>query len=56
MSIIKLEHVSMKFNLGIEKEFSIKQAFINFFSFKKHKKKKNDTFWALNDVSFDVKK
>lgn len=56
MSMIKLEHVSMKFNLGIEKEFSIKQAFINFFSFKKKKKKKNDSFWALSDVSFDVEK
>ena len=33
--MIKLEHVSMKFNLGIEKEFSIKQAFVNFFSFNK---------------------
>ena len=53
--MIKLEHVSMKFNLGIEKEFSIKQAFINFFSFKK-KKKSKEVFWALNDVSFDVKK
>ena len=38
--MIKLEHVSMKFNLGIEKEFSIKQAFVNFFSFNKPKKKK----------------
>lgn len=56
MSMIKLEHVAMKFNLGIEKEFSIKQAFINFFSFKKKKKKKQEPFWALNDVSFSVKK
>ncbi len=55
--MIKLEHVSMKFNLGIEKEFSIKQAFINFFSPKKRKKKnKKDVFWALSDVSFEVKK
>lgn len=55
--MIKLEHVSMKFNLGIEKEFSIKQAFINFFSPKKRKKKnKKDAFWALSDVSFEVKK
>ena len=53
--MIKLEHVSMKFNLGIEKEFSIKQAFINFLSFKKNKKSK-ENFWALKDVSFDVKK
>lgn len=56
MSMIKLEHVAMKFNLGIEKEFSIKQAFINLFSFKKKKKKKQEPFWALNDVSFSVKK
>mgnify|MGYP005760679925 FL=1 len=55
--MIKLEHVSMKFNLGIEKEFSIKQAFINFFSPKKRKKKnKKDVFWALSDVSFEVKR
>ena len=52
--MIELKNVSMKFNLGIEKEFSIKQAFINFFSFKKRKKK--DYFWALKDVSFSVKK
>ena len=53
--MIRLEHVSMKFNLGIEKEFSIKQAFVNFFSFNKPKKKKEE-FWALKDVSFSVKK
>lgn len=53
--MIKLDHVSMKFNLGIEKEFSIKQAFVNFFSFKR-KKKKPEEFWALKDISFDVKK
>lgn len=52
--MIELKNVSMKFNLGIEKEFSVKQAFINFFSFKKRKKK--DYFWALKDVSFSVKK
>ena len=53
--MIKLEHVSMKFNLGIEKEFSIKQAFVNFFNFNKPKKKKEE-FWALKDVSFSVRK
>ena len=53
--MIKLEHVSMKFNLGIEKEFSIKQAFVNFFSFNKPKKKKEE-FWALKDISFEVAK
>ena len=45
----------MKFNLGIEKNFSIKQAFVNFFSFK-HKKKKKEYFWALQDISFEIKK
>lgn len=54
--MIKLENVSMKFNLGIEKEFSIKQAFVNCFSFKKKNKKKKEVFWALKDISFEVKK
>lgn len=53
--MIKLENISMKFNLGIEKEFSIKQAFVNFFN-PKHKKKKKESFWALSDISFEVKK
>ena len=53
--MIEIKDVSMKFNLGIEKNFSIKQAFVNFFSFK-HKKKKKEYFWALNDISFSVKK
>ena len=55
-TIIQLNNVSMKFNLGIEKEFSIKQAFVNFFSFKKNKKTKKGYFWALSDISFDVKR
>lgn len=57
--MIHLENVSMMFNLGIEKEFSMKQAFINFFSgksFKNKQNKINQQFWALNDVSFDVEK
>lgn len=51
--MVTVKNVSMKFNLGIEKNFSIKQAFINFFSGKKTKKSE---FWALSDVSFEVKK
>ena len=55
--MIKLENVSMKFNLGIEKEFSIKQAFVDFFSTTKRvDKKKKESFWALSDISFEVKK
>ena len=52
--MIKLDNVSMKFNLGIEKNFSLKLFFINIFKSKKNKPKKED-FWALKDVSFDVK-
>lgn len=52
--MIKLENVSMKFNLGIEKNFSIKEAFISFFDRKR--KPKITEFWALKDVSFEVKK
>lgn len=51
--MIRINNVSMKFNLGIEKDFSIKQAFINLIS---NKKKKNEYFWALKDVTFEVKK
>ena len=48
-------NVSMKFNLEIEKDFSMKQAFVNLFT-KKKKKKKNEDFWALKDVSFNIGK
>lgn len=51
--MIKIENVSMKFDLGIEKNFSIKEAFIGIFD-KKRRRKKN-FFWALNDISFHVK-
>ena len=55
--MIEVSHVSMKFNLGIEKGFSIKQAFVNFFDPKYHKKKKKDNyFWALSDLNFKIEK
>ena len=53
--MIKIENVSMKFNLEIEKDFSMKQAFVNLFT-KKKKMKKNVVFWALKDVSFNIGK
>ena len=53
--MISLNNITMKFNLGIEKNFSIKQAFVNFFN-PKHKKQKKEYFCALNDISFNVKK
>ena len=47
--MIDVRNVSMKFNLGIEKEFSIKQAFVNFFSGKnkKHPMMLSDTAFFL---------
>lgn len=54
--MIKIENVSMKFNLEIEKDFSMKQAFVDLFTKKKKKNKKNDDFWALKNVSFTVDK
>ena len=55
--MIDVKHVSMKFNLGIEKGFSIKQAFVNFFDPKIRKNRKKESyFWALNDVSFHINK
>lgn len=51
--MINIDKVSMKFNLGIEKSFSLKRGFVNIF--KKNKKKKEE-FWALNNVDIKVKK
>lgn len=51
--MIKVKNVSMKFNLGIEKNFSLKQFFIDFLS---GKRKKKSEFWALSNVNFEVSK
>ena len=53
--MIRAENVSMRFNLGVEKNFSLKLFFINMFKSKKNKPKKEE-FWALQDVSFEVEK
>lgn len=50
--MIKVNNVSMRFNLGIEKDNSLKKVFINMFSFKK--KVKKHEFWALSDISFEI--
>ncbi len=52
--MIKLENVGVKYNLGIEKNYSFKQMFVDFFS--KKEKKKNNSFWALQDINLDIKK
>lgn len=49
---IKAENVSMMFNLSREREVRVKEYIINLL---KHKLA-YDEFWALRDVSFEVKK
>jgi len=55
-TMIKVNSVSMKFNLGIEKGFSLKQFFIDILKPRKKKKKKKSDFWALSNVAFNIKK
>lgn len=52
--MIKIENVGMKFNLGIEKDNSLKMTFIKLFD--KRKRIKKSDFWALKNVTFDVAK
>lgn len=54
--MIEVNNVSMRFNLGIEKGFSLKQGFIDLFNKEKRKKNKKNEFWALKDINFQVKK
>lgn len=59
-TMININNVSIRFNLGIEKGFSLKQAFVEIFQFKKRKERKEqiarNNFWALTDVNFEVKR
>ncbi|MCQ4690844.1 ABC transporter ATP-binding protein [Clostridium sp. SL.3.18] len=51
-TIIKVDHVSMKFNLSTEKVDNVKEYLI-----KRIKKRINyDEFWALQDIAFEIKK
>lgn len=54
--MIEVNDVSMKFNLGIEKGFSLKQGFIDLFNKEKKRNKKKSEFWALKNVEFKVHK
>ncbi len=51
--MIEVNDVSMRFNLGIEKGFSLKQWFVDIGHGKKRPKQ---DFWALTDASFKVRK
>ena len=50
-NMIEIENVSMRFNLGIEKGFSLKQWFVDL---GKHKKKVKSEFWALKNVNVEI--
>lgn len=54
--MIEIDQVSMRFNLGIERGFSLKQGFVDLFNKEKRKKKKENknTFWALKDISVTI--
>ena len=53
-TMVKADGISMRFNLGIEKNFSIKQGFVDLFNPKKRaqrkENKKRNEFW----VSFEI--
>ena len=53
--MISIKNVSMKFDLGIEKDNSIKMMFIRLFN-KKMRVPKSKEFWALKDVDLEIKK
>ena len=52
--MIKINNVGMKFNLGVEKDNSLKMIFIRMFDRKKRIKKCD--FWDLKNVTFEVDK
>ena len=53
--MIKIEDVSMKFDLGIEKDNSLKMMFIRIFN-KKMRVPKSKPFWALKNINIEIKK
>lgn len=53
--MIKVDNVSMKFNLGMEAS-SFKDTFIALFNKKRRINKEKNEFWALKNVSFEIKK
>ena len=49
---VKVDHVSMRFNLSTEKVDSMKEYFIR----RLKRDLVYDEFWALKDVNFEVKR
>lgn len=59
-TMIKINDVSMKFNLNIDQGFSIKQGVVELFSPKKRQERKENiernNFWALQNINFEIKR
>lgn len=53
-SMINVQNVGMQFNLGIEKNYSFKQAFVESFGAKRKRIKNQNDFWALRDINLSV--
>ena len=57
--MIEINNVSMKFNLGIDRGFSMKQWFVDSLSPSKRRQKKEEQkkneFWALRDINLKIK-
>lgn len=58
--MVEINNVSMRFNLGIERNFSIKQWFVDVLSPSRRKElkanKKKNEFWALKDINLKIEK
>lgn len=52
--MIKIKNVSMKFNLGVEKDKALKMIFIRMLNPKKRMKKQY--FWALKNINLNIEK
>ena len=53
-AMIRAEGLGIRFDLGIEKGFSLKQGFVDLLDPAKRGKKRREEFWALRDVDLSV--